>query len=456
MKRSLWSIACVALVFLMVSLGSARAGRVLKNAEYYVGLAEKYASEGTTSVLPDTIRSAEELLDQAAPEELQDPKYAELRERLAKVKGAGAPAAPATAPAPATAAPAPEESAAEAPATAPAPATAAPVPSVVALNPNIVRWAGKGLADAETILANKTALTPDEESKVIAFLDQARGQLDQATDSEKSSAAYIELQGRYDKAQARLTELVAARPAPLVTPAGRSRQMVEPTATAGRSRGEDTAAPAGGPAVDEQKLIEEVENLEQAYRQAMATIESAGVSPDLQSMEAYDAVVAPSRRQMEKIKADFDAFLASHPETQDAQGHRDVWMAVQYAKRLSRPCDDRWFQQQRTTAQNLTQNRQEQERRLKEDQERKAAWEKTSVLKGDRLRIYQERGIPQFWEGFFESKGMPEEAARASAWTYFNSWYREATGVGMRQDVTIFHFEGDRLIRTEEKTNRSD
>jgi len=97
-------------------------------------------------------------------------------------------------------------------------------------------------------------------------------------------------------------------------------------------------------------------------------------------------------------------------------------------------------------------DRNEQEICPRETHERDEAWRSTPLLEGDRRRIFEDKGRPQYWEGFFESNGMPESAVEADSWTYYGSWYHVQEG-GMRQNVTIYHFEGNALRGTQRRIN---
>jgi len=203
-------------------------------------------------------------------------------------------------------------------------------------------------------------------------------------------------------------------------------------------------------------LTQRAQDLEQAYRRAIATVEAAGSDPGLDSIEDYDEVAGRCRDEMDKLRAEFEDFVAKNPETQDPRNHRDVWMGVQRSKFLNRPRDDRWFQMERNKVLGRIEDRHFHEQCERETQERNEAWRTTTMLRGDRRRIHEENGRPHYWEGYFESKGMgmPDSAVRADAWTYYNSWSL-VPGGGMQLDVTIYSFDGDKLVRIEKKTNHS-
>jgi len=66
MKMLSTSLSLCVFCVLIVIPGGASAGRNLKSAEYHVGLAERYVKEGTCSILPSVIESAEMYLGQAS------------------------------------------------------------------------------------------------------------------------------------------------------------------------------------------------------------------------------------------------------------------------------------------------------------------------------------------------------------------------------------------------------
>jgi len=421
----------VGLVMAVVWLpGSAYGGRNLKNAEYYVALAEKYAAEGRNTVLASNIKSAQDLLSKATQEEQDDPKYGELKSRLEKITSKGAGKQEKTG-----------EVAAKKEANAPS----------VTLNPKIVRWATKSLDRAENVLGDKAPLSESESTGVRQSLEQAQNELAKASTAEQQTAEYGKLKQRYDKAQAKYGAVLAAA-ASAVAKKDTEKRMQE------AAREADGAAETATAAVAKErdaKLVEEIQDLERAYKQAIAVVSELSFSADVVSMKAYDAAAARGRSAMEKIKDDFDVLCKNHPETRDRRNHPNVCTAVQHAKRLGRPCDDLWFAQKREAAERFFGNRQAREQKIKESKERKEAWRTTTLLKGDRLRIYRENGIPQYWEGSFQSKGSPVSAVRADAWTYYSSWYEIPGQKGMFQDVTTYYLKGDKQTRKTQKANHS-
>ena len=231
--------------------GAAHAGKNLKTAEYYVDLAEKYSAEGRDTVLAPTVKSAEDSLSKATAEEQVDPKYGELKNRLATIKSKGAKATEPTGKL--------EDK------------DDVGGVSAVALNPKIVRWATKALENAEKMMGGKASLSKDEGANVCQSLEQAQGELDKATDAERQTAEYEALKQRYERAQAKCDAVLAAAEATATTAKGAAEAKREAEGAAGAAADADADADAsekGG----EAKLVLEIQDLEQAYKQAIAVV----------------------------------------------------------------------------------------------------------------------------------------------------------------------------------------